>query len=115
MQRIELTMSRVVATNDSQGSNHEAVDDVGVSCLVSQSFSRSLLVTQREEKDAELSICSFAPYQNEMLMPHCRHDFIESCRSWALFEVMLFELTRLDSRSLIQIHLNHMALDHHGS
>jgi hypothetical protein len=55
-----------------------------------------------------------------MLMPHCRHDSIESCRSWALFEVMLFELklfelTWLDSRSLIQIHLNHMALDHHGS
>jgi hypothetical protein len=37
------------------------------------------LVTQCEEKDAKLSICSLLPYQNEMLMPHCRHDFVESC------------------------------------
>src|SRR5258708_39145487 len=45
------------------------------------------LLTQCEKKDAKLSICSLVPYQNEMLMPHCRHDFVESCRSWALLDM----------------------------
>jgi hypothetical protein len=107
-------MFRVVVTNGSRGRKHEAVDDAGVSGVLRKVSHDFCLVPRCEKKDAKLSICSLAPYQNEMLMPHCRHDFSESCRSWAPFEVMLFELSRVDSRSLIQIRLNHMALDPHG-
>jgi hypothetical protein len=59
---------------------HRNADDAGASSFVSHV---SCLVAQRAKapgKEAKLSICSLAHYQFEMLMPHCRHDFVESYR-----------------------------------
>jgi hypothetical protein len=86
---------RVVVTNASRGSRRQAVGDAGISGVPRNVSGDFCLVPRCENKDAKLSICSLAPYQNEMLMPHCRHDFGGSSRSWALFEAMLFESRRL--------------------
>jgi hypothetical protein len=104
---------RLVVPNGLRELKHEPVDDVGFMRYLAK-LSDSCLVPRCENKDAKLSICSLVPYQNEMLMPHCRHDFSESCPSWAPFEVTLFELSRVDSRSLIRIHLINMAVEPHG-
>jgi hypothetical protein len=59
---------------------HKAVDDaVFMGCFAS--LSRILFAdSSAKHKADELSICSLAAYQNEMLMPHCRHEFAGGCR-----------------------------------